>query len=211
MVECFFDRLDRQKRDHGGTNLRYFLALIKCAAEKRGIWLDAKIFSDTGGGGLKIKVEEQYLSAAEIAKFLDVSYRTVENWAAKGHIARNNRKYGLFSALQYRHKQLKEQLEVQKSKLGMDELRKQKLVAEVDKERAIAKIKRLEADKLEEKLVDAEEVALAWKGYVLRCRAKLLSLPTKLALELASLNTESEIQQILEKTIDEALEELIVN
>ena len=156
-------------------------------------------------------MEEQYLSAAEVAKFLDVSYRTVENWAAKGYIARNNRKYGLVSALQYQNKQLKEQLEVQKSKLDMDELRRQKLEAEVDKERAIAKIKRLEADKLEEKLVDGEEVALAWKGYVLRCRAKLLSLPTKLALELASLNSESEIQQILEKTIDEALQELIVN
>ena len=60
-------------------------------------------------------------------------------------------------------------------------------------------------------MVDGEEVALTWKGYVLRCRAKLLSLPTKLALELASLNTESDIQQILEKTIDEALQELIVN
>ena len=156
-------------------------------------------------------MEEQYLSAAEVAKFLNVHFRTVENWAAQGYIARNNRKYGLVSALQYQNSQFKKQLEGQKSKLDMDELRRQKLEAEVDKERAIAKIKRLEADKLEEKLVDAEEVALAWKGYVLRCRAKLLSLPTKLALELASLNTESEIQQILEKTIDEALQELIVN
>ena len=156
-------------------------------------------------------MEEQYLSAAEVAKFLDVSYRTVENWAAKGHIARNNRKYGLFSALQYQNKQLKEQLEAQKSKLDMDELKKQKLRAEVDKERAIARIKNAEADKEEGLLVNAEEVASAWKGYILRCRAKLLALPVKLALQLASIQVESEIQQILQQNIDDALTELSGN
>ncbi len=156
-------------------------------------------------------MEEQYLSAAEVAKYLGISYRNIENWAALGHISRHNRKYGLFSALQYQNKKFKEQLEAQKSKLDMSELRKQKLQADVDTQRALARIKNLEADKEEERVVNAEEVAEVWKGYILRCRAKLLSLPTKLALQLASIKIESEIKQILEKNLDEALAELSTN
>ena len=156
-------------------------------------------------------MEEQYLSAAEVGKYLKTSYRNVENWAAKGHISRNNGKYGLFSAMQYQVEQLREQLEEQKANLDISELRKQKLQAEVDKERAIARIKKLEADKAEGLLVDAEEVLQAWNSYILRCRAKLLSLPTKLALELAGIEQPEIIQERLTKVIDEALAELSVS
>ncbi len=156
-------------------------------------------------------MEEQYLSAAEVAKYLGISYRNIENWAYKGHISRHNRKYGLISALQYRVSQLVKQLEAQNLSLDMNELRKQKLQADVDTQRALARIKNLEADKLEETLVDATEVAEVWKNFVLRCRAKMLSLPTKLAIELAGINNEAEIEQIWQKTIDEALAELSTN
>lgn len=153
-------------------------------------------------------MEEQYLTAAEVAKCLDVTYRTVENWAAQGFLARDNGKYGLISALQYRIKQLSDDINSHKSNSDIAALKLRKLQAETDKEIAIARIRKLEADQMEGILVDAEQVGAAWKGYVLRCRAKLLSLPNKLALELSGIDNEAEIEQILQKTIDEALAEL---
>lgn len=143
-----------------------------------------------------------------MAKFLDVTYRTVENWAAQGFVKRNKSKYGLISALQHRNNQLIDQLSTHKDNLDMGELKLQKLQADVDTQRAIARIKTVEALREESKVVDAEEVGAAWKNYVLRCRAKLLSLPNKLALELAGIDNEAQIKQILQKTIDEALAEL---
>ena len=35
-------------------------------------------------------MEEQYLSAAEVAKIVGVHYRTVENWAAQGYLERSD-------------------------------------------------------------------------------------------------------------------------
>ena len=57
-----------------------------------------------GGGKL-----EQYLSAAEVAKYLNVHYRTVENWAAQDYLERHEGKYGLVSAFKYRVEKLEEE------------------------------------------------------------------------------------------------------
>lgn len=156
-------------------------------------------------------MEEIYLSAAEVGKCVNTSFRNIQNWADNGHVTKNNNKYGLISAFKHQNSQLKQQLETHKSKFDTAELKLRKLQAETDKEIAIARIRKLEADKMEGILVDAEQVGAAWKGYVLRCRAKLLSLPNKLALELSGIDNEAEIEQILQKTIDEALAELTVN
>ena len=67
------------------------------------------------------------------------------------------------------------------------ELRTQKLAAEVDKEKAIARLKNLEADEKEGKLVNVEQVKQAWDNHNANCKAKLLSIPTKLALELSGI------------------------
>lgn len=98
---------------------------------------------------------ERYLSAAEVAKWVGVHYRTIENWAAQGHLERENGKYGLLSAMRYKMSQLEKELDEIKNNPNV-ELKQQKLAAEVDKERAIARIKNLEADEKAGKLVDAE-------------------------------------------------------
>ena len=156
-------------------------------------------------------MEEIYLSAGEVGKYLDTSFRNVQNWADNGHVVKVDGKFGLISAFKHQTNQLQQQLENHKSKFDVSELKLRKLQAETDKEIAIARIRKLEADKMEGLLVDAEQVGTAWKGYVLRCRAKLLSLPNKLALELSGIDNEAEIERILQKTIDEALAELTVN
>ena len=81
-------------------------------------------------------------------------------------------------------------------------------MAEADKEEALARIKKLEADKLEGKLVDVEEVLTAWKNAIANAKAKLINIPAKLALELSGLDKPEDIQARLSRVIDEALIEL---
>jgi len=52
------------------------------------------------------------------------------------------------------------------------------------------------------------EVVKVWSDYILACRAKLLSIPTKLAYELAGESDPLAIESILREVIDESLGEL---
>ena len=83
-----------------------------------------------------------------------------------------------------------------------------KLEAEIEKEKAIAEIKKLELGKLSESLVDAEEVVTEWKGLIANAKARFLSIPAKMALELSGLDKPEEIQARLTSVIYEALNEL---
>lgn len=152
-------------------------------------------------------MKEQYLSAAEVAKIVGVHYRTVENWAAQEYLERSEGKYGLISALSYRIVQLQAEVVGLKDN-PKAELQLQKLKEEVAERRAIARIKNMEADLLEGKLVDAEEAMDAWKNAIAKTKAKLIGLPAKLALELSGMDKPEEIQAKLTQVIDEALVEL---
>ena len=77
------------------------------------------------------------MSAAEAAKFVGVSARTVEKWRAEGKIEAFEGKCGLISAFQYKNGQLQKELDDIKDDADLG-LRKAKLIAEVDKERAIS-------------------------------------------------------------------------
>ena len=162
--------------------------------------------------------EEIYLSARELGEYIDKPVRTIENWAAAGNIQQNDKgKYGLISAFKYQLESI--ELKLGRTKLELSEvqekaaeetkdIRERKLKAEADKEEAIARIKTLEADKLEGKLIDAEEVLAEWKSAIAAVKAKLISIPTKVALELSGLDKPDEIQSRLTQVIDEALIEL---
>ena len=152
-------------------------------------------------------MEEQYLSAAEVAKVIGVHYRTVENWAAQEYLEREGGKYGLISALKFRIRKL----ETEVSGLKDDpkaELQLQKLQAEVEERKAIARIKNMEADLMAGKLVVAEEALVEWQNAIAGAKAKFISLPAKLALELSGMERPEDIQARLTQVIDEALIEL---
>ena len=91
---------------------------------------------------------ESFLSAVQVAEFVGVSYRTIENWSAQGFVTKGG------------------------------------------------------------KLVAAEQVKQAWDNHNANCKAKLLSLPAKLALELSGIEEPEVIQVRLTEVIDEALLEL---
>ena len=152
-------------------------------------------------------MNEQYLSAAEVAKVVGVHYRTVENWAAQELLERKDGKYGLISALKYRIGQLQEEVDGLRDN-PKQELQLQKLAAEVEERKAIARMKNMEADLMAGKLVDAEDAMNAWKNAIANVKAKLLAIPAKLALELSGISSPKKIMARLRQVIDEALIEL---
>lgn len=152
-------------------------------------------------------MEEQYLSAASVAKQVGVHYRTIENWASQGYLERSEGKYGLISALKYRVGQLEAEVTGLKDN-PKAELQLQKLREEVEERKAIARIKNMEADLMEGKLVDAEDVLNEWKNRINNVKAKLLAIPAKVALELSGLSSPKKIMARLRQVIDEALREL---
>lgn len=182
-----------------------------------------------GGGGQRFRMilifpkhlntlEEIYLSARELGEYIHKPVRTIENWAAAGNVRQDEQgKYGLISAFRYQLESL--EVKLARTKLQLTEatdraseetkdIRERKLMAEADKEEALARIKKLEADKLEGKLVDAEEVLTAWQNAIANAKAKLINIPAKLAWELSGLDKPEDIQRRLAQVIDEALIEL---
>jgi hypothetical protein len=163
-------------------------------------------------------LDEIYLSGKELGAVIDKPVRTIENWAAGNYIQQNSQgKYGLISAYKYQLANMGEKLErslqqLQESIADKDEVKlmagQRKLIAEADKEEAIAQIKQLELAKMKGELVDADEVLDAWKGAIAKAKAKFISIPAKLALELSGLDKPADIQLRLTQVIDEALVEL---
>ena len=107
--------------------------------------------------------------------------------------------------------QLKIELKEEINQLKIDpnlQLKVQKLAAEVEAKKAIARIKNAEADKVEGSLVDAEEVLNQWANFIQACKAKLIAVPSKLALELSGMDDPEVVQERLQEEIDTALTEL---
>ena len=165
------------------------------------------------------------MSAKDVARHTGSTVRTIENWAAASKIQQNDKgKYGLVSALKYQSEKLqvdlaRVKLQLQSKEEELDRTDEEieiearlaklrKVIAEANKEQELARIKKFEADKLNSVLVDAEEVAGTWKNAIAKTKAKFISLPAKLALELSGLDKPSDIQARLTVVIDEALNEL---
>ena len=69
----------------------------------------------------------------------------------------------------------------------------------------------LEVSELEGKLIPAELIESTWTDYVANVRAKLLSLPNKLAHQVISIDTYAEAEILIKDTVYEALKELAEN
>ena len=149
-------------------------------------------------------MEEIYLSGKELGSLIDKPVRTIENWAAGNHIQQNSQgQYGLISAFKYQLATITQKLErneqrLEEAEASKDEVKlmagQRKLIAEADKEEAIARIKNMEADLMEGKLVDAELVLAQWQNAIAKTKAKFISLPAKLALELSGIDKPEAIQ-----------------
>lgn len=149
-------------------------------------------------------MEEQYLNAWTVSEIVGCHYRSIENWAKKGHIKKNDRGYPLIASLQYQLNYYKKKVEKKEVEPKGSELYQ----AEVRLKTAQADIKELERDEKKGLLVEIDSVTRQWQELIFKCRSKLLSLPNKLALELSATSNPAEIQDRLQQVIDEALNEL---
>ena len=162
--------------------------------------------------------EELYFSIPKIASILEVSTRTVARYREEGHITPSEEGYPLIKTVKYYINLLKDNIAKKQQKIDsisesepatrLNSLKIKKLEAEVRERNAIADIKELERDKLQGSLVEADEVVNYYKDLVIRAKAKFLSLPDKLALELSGMSEQREIQELLQLRIDECLNEL---
>lgn len=66
----------------------------------------------------------------------------------------------------------------------------------------------LEIDQLKGNLFGAEKIKSDWEEMTGAFRAKMLGLPARVSLQLAQLKTPAEIENLLRRTINEALSEL---
>lgn len=80
--------------------------------------------------------------------------------------------------------------------------------ARTRKMNADAEIAEMELAQLRLKLCNTEDVVKAWADVLNACRAKFLSLPTKLAPVVATEDDAGVVKQLLEDQIHEALSEL---
>lgn len=89
-----------------------------------------------------------------------------------------------------------------------ESLTHQKLVAEVNLKVQQARKARLKADEIEELLVSAEEAKRAWFTISRQTRDKLMSVPDRLAAQLATMSDEHAIYDELTREIRQALADL---
>jgi phage terminase Nu1 subunit (DNA packaging protein) len=66
----------------------------------------------------------------------------------------------------------------------------------------------LQIGQMKGKLLDAEEVKQTWIKLIYNCRARLLAIPTRLAVEIINCKTPAHAQAMLRDLIYEALTEL---
>ncbi|MGL5805968.1 MAG: hypothetical protein ACRC11_11075 [Xenococcaceae cyanobacterium] len=143
------------------------------------------------------------LTSREIGKFTGISERTIGSWIYKGIVPETADMAIAVTAIV---KYYKSQLEEIKTRGSADE---QELLAEkIRLTRAQADKVTLDIAEREQELVEAAKAAKVWGDYIGACRARLLSLPTKLAYELAGIAEPSLIEQTLKESVDEALIEL---
>jgi hypothetical protein len=135
-----------------------------------------------------------------IAAALDISKRRVQQLTKEGVLTRAAKgKYDLAACIcqyqnYYASNKVVETDGIKSAKLRL-------LTAQADKAE-------LELNSLSEKYVSAEELEFEWSSLVLAFRAKMLSMPSKLAMILAGASEPAKAHKILEDEIYDALTEL---
>lgn len=141
------------------------------------------------------------LNKTESAAFFQISVQALSNWDVDPVEKRGNQVFfDLRDLVSYKHtyvanegeedKQL--DLAQERAKLTIEQTRKAKL----------------ERKQLEGSLLDVEAVTVAIQQMTSAVRAKLLSIPTKLAQDLVNIETPLEVQEIIKIQIYELLNEL---
>lgn len=134
----------------------------------------------------------------EIAKQTGIPDRTIRYWQAQGIVPKSGEMLEILTAI----------IHYQKENSSNKEKKGALYEEEVRLTRARADKVELEVAEKKGTLIKVSEVVKVWGNYILACRAKLLSVPTKLAYELAGESDPLAIESMLREVIDESLGEL---
>lgn len=147
------------------------------------------------------------LSKADLARAWGVSLPTVGAWVKRGcpYISKGGPgKPWIFNTSEvaaWREEQAAQAALGETQSLDIEEARRRKLAAE-------AALAELDVAKRRGEVIEIEEVARVIGDDYANVRAKLLSIPTKLAPQLLGVEETAEIKGLIERALTEALEEL---
>jgi phage terminase Nu1 subunit (DNA packaging protein) len=147
------------------------------------------------------------ISKADLAQYVGVSLTTITNWVRQGcpFVARGTKgkawTFNSAEVLSWREAKVAENAIGDTSSLDIDEARRRKLAAE-------AAMVELDLAKRKGEVIEIEAVAGVVGDDYANVRAKLLSLPTKLAPQLIGIDDVATCKALIERGVSEALEEL---
>lgn len=159
------------------------------------------------------------MTIGQIESVLDVGDEELLGYLAANNLKPHHRKkYDLIDILRYFTKQLSsdvdllqqrlKQLTPNSQKSAMAELKQEKLEAQTRLLKAVARTKEIELEVVLGKLIKDRSLEEKWSYSLVGFKAKLESIPNKLALELSAIDCERNISDVLHKSISEALSEL---
>ena len=138
-----------------------------------------------------------------VAKLLDLTERRVNQLAKNGTLPKAARgRYELVPVVRAYIRYLREKSV--NSDVGSDDYATHR--ARLTK--AKADMAEMEREQMSNSLIPAEDVADAWEAMVSNMRAKILSIPTKVAASVFAANDVSDAKNILKEQINEGLAEL---
>lgn len=147
------------------------------------------------------------MNKAQLATVFGVSTETISAWCRKGCPFKTRGRHGhsytfhLTDVVAWRVEDLHNQSQAERKSGTPSDAFKRKAEAE-------AELKEMELAKARGDLLHRDMVSQVFTSGILSCRSRLLSIPTKTAPLLISCKTIQQIQQVLQKVIDDALTEL---
>ena len=101
-----------------------------------------------------------------------------------------------------------ETIEAPWDKETIKELKNQKIEAQTRLQIAVASLKEIKLKELQGELVTSKDLEEKWSYSLVGFKAKLESMPNKVALQLSDVTNHQDVRDILAKLISESLEEL---
>lgn len=147
--------------------------------------------------------ENQIIKATELAKLLGITDRHLRNLANEGIIKKTEKgKYLFFESIQG-------YIEYIESKNDADvDLKDEKIREEIKKIKKDTELKDLKIKELKNQLHPASIIEKVMTDSFMNLKGRLLSLSNRLAPQLIALDNLGEIQEVIQDSILEALEEL---
>lgn len=163
--------------------------------------------------------EPIYLTLNNIEDQLNVKHKELLSYFSTNNLKLNReQEYDVIAIMTHLINQLSQKVEsltkdleqlIKPNELEtLTRLKHDKLTEQVRLQNAVADLKQIKLKQAQRELVFDQELEEQWSYSLVGFKAKLESIPNKVALELSSISNKSYVQNVLTKLISEALSEL---